>query len=116
MTAHRTAPDAITSAPEPEGWRLVDYRDARFAIPPGWDATRGDLGTTTCAPRPSMTGIVLYGLGASCPSITVEQFALGNALPPRAEVRRQPLSGATAPATGVAGVLLVPLGSGGVVS
>jgi hypothetical protein len=62
---------AIVAAPEPKGWRIVDYGDARLAFPPGW-AVAPPQGTSPapCATAPAAV-VVFYRSGPNCPTVTI---------------------------------------------
>lgn len=77
-----SAPE-IRTAPVPNGWRIVDFADARLAIPPGWTASSPGA-STGCAPTPMNDQFVLFdGATPSCPSIVVAPI-MPSTLPRRA--------------------------------
>jgi hypothetical protein len=67
-TTTTTTQPAIVPAPEPKGWRIVDFGDARLAIPPDWSAA--GPGAPTCAPVVG-DGVTLLGGGPGCPYVEV---------------------------------------------
>jgi hypothetical protein len=82
-TITTTAPPAIVSAPEPAGWRIVDFGDARLAFPPGWQSPSSFL-VPAHPPCATFAGGVVgfFRPSADCPKVTIA--ALGTTqLPPR---------------------------------
>ena len=75
-------PSAIVSAPEPKGWRLVDYGDARLAFPPGW--TTAAITGTSPAPCATISGAAIrfYLPAPNCPTVTIAPLG-ATTLPPR---------------------------------
>jgi hypothetical protein len=75
-----TTTQPLVGVAEPEGWRLVDYGDARFALPPGWSAD--GPGSSSCAPLTN-TGVTLRHDGPDCAYVSVEPFSQLRELPGR---------------------------------
>lgn len=73
-----TTSPAVTSAPTPKGWRIVDFGDARLAAPPNWSVTDLTGSSMPCvghgglAQRPE-PGVELFRENLqSCSAVIVE--------------------------------------------
>jgi hypothetical protein len=82
-TTHRPTARAIQVVPAPNGWRIVDYGDARLAVPPGWTESALPRGAAGCPPDAPAGVVVFRSYQLTCSSILIEPIYPGP-LPPRA--------------------------------
>jgi hypothetical protein len=81
-TTHRPAPSEIATVAEPNGWRIVDYGDARLAAPPGWTVAGLPQGSSGCPPDKRVGAFIYRAYQTTCTSVLVEPIYPGP-LPPR---------------------------------
>jgi hypothetical protein len=88
-TTTTTTLPALTSAPTPKGWRIVDFGDARLAAPPGWSVADLTGSSIPCVghgglAQRSQEGVDLFTENPSSCSAVILQPGTPTDLPSRA--------------------------------